>query len=328
MSYKYIDMHCDSLLHCLEDGELYDHPGNMLDISRMVSAGQGAQFFAVFFLPKPDGSKPPPGVVIPVFPEDDEYFKLASNILRENIARHSDVIGLALNAADVEQHSRENRCSAILTIEDGRAVLGDMKKLRYFYDAGVRAMSLTWNSANCFGSPNSMESDIMNAGLTEFGRDAIAEMNTMGMLIDVSHLSDGGFWDIIKLSKKPIVATHSNCRALCGHQRNLTDDMIVALAENGGVSGINFAAMFLAEHGGEHSTVEDLCRHVLHFINIGGEDCVGLGTDFDGISGTFEIGQPTEMHLLFDSLRNKGLTERQIEKFAFGNVLRLLRDTL
>ena len=325
MNYRYIDMHCDTLLWSLEDGELYDRPGNMLDISGMVSSGQDVQFFAVFFPPKP-GNGPEPG--IKPFPEDGELFKRASGILRDNIAAHSDVIALALNAEDIERHRLEGRCSAVLTIEDGRAVDGDMEKLWRFYGEGVRAMSLTWNTANCFGYPNSEDSDTMNRGLTEFGRDAVSEMNAMGMLIDVSHLSDGGFWDVVRLSKMPVAATHSNCRTLCNHRRNLTDEMIAVLASCGGVSGINFAPMFLTEDGQGLSRVEDLCRHILHFINVGGEDCVGLGTDFDGITGTFEIGRSMEMHLLFDALQRKGLHERQIEKFACGNVMRLLYDTL
>jgi len=164
--------------------------------------------------------------------------------------------------------------------------------------------------------------------LTDFGRNAITEMNELGMLIDVSHLSDGGFWDVIALSKNPIVATHSNCRALASFRRNLTDEMIRAIAENGGVSGLNFCPNFLTDDGLQVCRTDDLCRHALHFINAGGEDCVGLGTDFDGTTGDFEIGQPTEMHLLFDALHKNGLTERQIEKLAFRNVLRLISDTL
>ena len=326
---RFIDMHCDTLLHSFADGELFSRPKNMLDISGMAAAGQGTQFFAVFFPPLPDpNNPPPPDVVIPVFPEDDEYFEKATNALINAVDAHSDVIGMAYNADDIKRLNNKGRSAAVLTIEDGRFVNGDMEKLRRLHKTGVRAMSLTWNSANCFGYPNSMDSAIMNAGLTDFGKAAVAEMNELGMLIDVSHLSDGGFWELIELSKKPIVATHSNARVLCGHQRNLTDEMIKALAQNGGVSGINFCPEFLTEDGSQLCRIDDLCRHILHFINVGGEDCVGLGTDFDGISGKFEVGKPTDMHLLFDALKERSLSERQLEKFAYGNVLRLMSDTL
>ena len=326
---RYVDMHCDTLLHSLSDGEIWSREDSMLDVSRMVTAGQGTQFFAVFFPPLPDGTKHPPGMEPPVFPyDDDELFRRATEILFDAVAAHSDVIGLAYNAADIKRLNAERRCAAVLTIEDGRFVNGDMDKLRMLYNTGVRTMSLTWNHANCFGYPNSPDSAIMNSGLTGFGKDAVREMNDLGMLIDVSHLSDGGFRDIIELSKKPVSATHSNCRALCGHRRNLTDEMIRALANKGGVSGLNFCPDFLTEDGLQLCRIEDLCRHVLHFIAVGGEDCVGLGTDFDGISGTFEVGQPSEMYMLFDALGKKGLSERQIEKFAYGNVLRLMSDVL
>ena len=316
--YPYIDMHCDTLLQAYLGRPIYDCAENMLDVRRMVAAGQGAQFFAVFF--------PPEGT--PEMPSDDEYFAAARNTLLTAADEYGDVLAMAYNAADIERNLAKKRASAILTIEDGRAVRGDMQRLRGFYGAGVRAIGLTWNSSNCFGFPNSRDGAEMQRGLTEFGRDAIAEMNALGMLIDVSHLSDGGFDDVLALSKKPVVATHSNSRQLCGHPRNLTDAMVRRLAQGGGVTGLNFCPEFLTEDGLKQCLVDDLCRHVLHIINVGGEDCVGLGTDFDGIDGTFEVGHPTEMHLLFEVLEVHGLTPRQLEKLAFGNVLRVIRDVM
>jgi membrane dipeptidase len=317
--YKYIDMHCDSLLKGIDDNRLYDRPENMLDISGMASAGQGAQFFAVFFPPKP---------MLPPETTDDGLFERARALLLETATSHPEVLRMAFNADDIRANMSGGLISAVLTVEDGRAVRGDMNRLRWFYEAGVRAMALTWNDPNCFGYPNSADEAGMRLGLTDFGKEAIAEMNTLGMLVDVSHLSDGGFWDVAALSEKPFVATHSNCRALCGHQRNLTDEMIRALAKKGGVAGVNFNPGFLTPDGKNESRVEDLCRHVLHLIEVGGEDCVGLGTDFDGIGGTLEIGRPTEMTKLFDALSQKGVTERQLEKFATGNVLRVMSDAL
>jgi len=329
MTCEYIDMHCDTLLKEITDGRVFDNPENMFDVKRMALSGQCAQFFAVFFPPKiPEALARRAGVPLPPPLADDELFEKARSLLLSTIERHGDVISMAYSAEDVEQNRREGRCSALLSIEDGRAVQGDMEKLRRFYDAGVRAMALTWNDANCFGYPNSADPEKMKRGLTDFGKEAALEMNRLGMLIDVSHLSDGGFWDVAALSKKPFIATHSNCRALCRHPRNLTDEMIRALADKGGVIGLNFAPEFLTEDGLRTSRVEDLCRHVLHLIKTGGEDCAALGSDFDGISGTFEIGEPAKMYILFDALRGRGLTERQIEKFARENVLRAMRDAL
>ena len=145
----------------------------------------------------------------------------------------------------------------------------------------------------------------------------------------MSHLSDGGFYDVAKISKKPFVATHSDCRALAAHPRNLTDEMIRILAEKGGVSGINFAPAFLDDTpGNEESRVSDMVRHVKHFIEVGGEDCVGIGTDFDGIRGHLEVGEPGQLALLFDALENAGITPRQIDKIASGNVLRVMKEVM
>ena len=169
----------------------------------------------------------------------------------------------------------------------------------------------------------------MNRGLTSFGKEAIEVMNEWGILIDVSHLSDGGFEDVMKISKKPFVASHSNCRALSPHPRNLTDDMIRKLAEKGGVAGVNFAPEFLdSDIKTKKSTIQNLTAHIKHFIEIGGVECVGLGTDFDGITGEFEIGEPEKMELLFEQLHREGISETVIEKIAYKNVLRVIKDSM
>ncbi len=325
--YPYLDMHCDTLLKGLRGGNLFEDASAMLDIKRMKEANQGGQFFAVFFPPRP-GKEVPEGSRA-AMPPDDELFASARENLLHTVETHSDIIAMAYNGADLKKNRKEGKMSAFLTVEDGRNVLGDFDRLQAFYDQGVRAIALTWNFENCFGAPNSKDPGIMSKGLTPFGKEAIGVMNDLGILIDVSHLSDGGFWDVVKGTKKPFVATHSNCRALCGHTRNLTDEMIRALAEKGGVSGINFGPDFLAENNTEKiCRVDDLCAHILHFIQVGGEDCVGLGTDFDGIGGTFEVGMPTEMEKLFAGLKKKGLTESQIEKVAYQNVERVIDESM
>lgn len=325
MRLGYIDMHCDSLLKSLETNQLYNSPGNMLDVSRMVLAGQIAQFFAVFF---------PPQLVEKTNQQkcdqlqsgDEVLFDRARRLLLDTVSAHSDVIRMAYSVDDIERNQSEGCSSAILTIEDARAVNGNMSKLYCFFKAGVRVFGLTWNSSNCFGYPNSRNVEKMNLGLTDFGKEAVLEMNRLGAIIDVSHLSDGGFWDVSAISKKPFVATHSNCRSLCDQPRNLSDDMTKAIAESGGVAGVNFAPEFLSPNHGNRSRVRDICRHIKHFIDIGGEECAAIGSDFDGICGQFEIGQPSEMHAIFDALKEGGLTSRQIEKVAFGNVLRVIRE--
>ena len=287
-------------------------PEGMLDIRRMKEAGMYGQFFAIFFPPQNREW----------MPEDEVYYQSLKNLFYESLDRHKDCIAFAGCAADAERNFREGKLSAFLTIEDGRHVQGELSNIERFYQDGVRLISLTWNYENCFGAPNSKDRTIMERGLTSFGCEAVRYMNELGMLIDVSHLSDGGFYDAVRLSRKPLVASHSNARALCPHPRNLTDDMIYNLAEIGGVAGVNFYGAFLQQDAKrEESTIAGLVAHIKHMTKLGGEDFVALGTDFDGIGGVLEIGTPLEMVRLFEQLEREGFSERQIEKLAYKNVL-------
>jgi membrane dipeptidase len=167
----------------------------------------------------------------------------------------------------------------------------------------------------------------MSRGLKPFGKDAIRRMNELGMVVDVSHLSDGGFRDVAEISRKPFVASHSNCRELSPHQRNLTDDMIRVLARKGGVAGLNYGPSFLnADTSCIDSTAALISAHAQHLKNTGGIDCVALGSDFDGIGGNLEIGLVEKMPQLFDQFHRDGLKDDEIEKIAWKNALRVLKD--
>jgi membrane dipeptidase len=319
-----IDLHCDTLTDWIDRGDelgLFDLPDKMLDLKRLHTAGAMAECFAVFFPPQEENAR---GLT------DDEIFTTSRRILHQAAEQHSDIFALAGNAADIRANYAAGKISGLLTIEDGRAVNGQLERLDYFYQQGVRCMALVWNfgslnHGNCFGVPNSPEQQ--NVGLTPFGRNAVAYMQQLGMLVDVSHLSDGGFWDVVDCTDKPFVASHSNCRSVCPLLRNLSDDMIRALADRGGVSGVNFCPD-LTKLGATHTTAEDLAEQVLHFVNVGGEDCVALGTDFDGMGGTIEVSDPTKIPLLFDALQRRGMTPRQLDKLAFGNAMRVLEDAM
>lgn len=327
--YSYIDMHCDTLWNYMDAGyeQLYKNNG-MQSIKLMQEASQLCQFFAVFFPPKETE-------VIDMYtpktpmPTDEAYFDKLRNNLLQVVDAHQDIIAMAYRASDIEENRKKGCMSAVLTMEDGRMIQGNMKNLQKVYDAGVRAIGLTWNHENCFGYPNSIDMTKMSLGLTKFGKEAIEEMNRLGILTDVSHLSDGGFWDVVDISKKPFIASHSNCRAISPHPRNLTDDMIRALAEKGGVIGVNLYAPFVRpDMQNVKYEIDILVWHVKHLIQIGGEDCVGIGSDFDGMDGELLIDNPVKIQLLWDALEKVGVTTRQIEKIAQGNVLRVLRDTI
>lgn len=320
---KYIDFHCDTLLKIIdEEGQsLYSNTVASVDFKRLKKAEAMAQFFAIFLIDE--------DIIGKKFDSDDDYIKKLAKILKDEVAKNNDIISMAYNAEDLIKNYASGKVSAFLTIEDGRSVDGKLEKLDEYYDLGIRLLTLTWNYENCFGYPNSKDPDIMNKGLKPFGKEAVEYMNHIGMIIDVSHLSDGGFYDVAKISKKPFIASHSNSRELSPHPRNLTDDMIKILAQKGGVMGLNFAPQFLNEDISlKDSKVELMVKHLNHIKNVGGEDVLALGSDFDGIGGNLEIDSSDKMYLLFDALKEYGWSERLIEKLAYKNAIRVIGDIL
>ena len=205
------------------------------------------------------------------------------------------------------------------------------------YEERIRLITLTWNYDNCLGSPNSRDPEVMSRGLKPFGKEVVERMNDLGMLIDVSHLSDGGFWDCIKVSRFPIVASHSNARALCPHPRNLTDEMLHALGNKGGVAGMNFYSAFLRKmdrnrpmsDGNDRASLMDIALHGARILDQAGEDALALGTDLDGFdrdSLPYGIRDVLDMEKIWEELKRAGLTERQIEKAAHENVRRVIHE--
>lgn len=324
---KYIDLHCDTLMKIFEikeDENLLNNTIASVDFSRMKKSKAIAQFFAIFLLSdemfKQENRTPIP---------DDEYILKLRKVLLDEVERNSDIINMAYNYDDLMNNCNNEKMSAFLTIEDGRSVDGKLEKIKKYYDLGFRLIGLTWNYENCFGFPNSTNPEIMNKGLKDFGKDAIEYMNELGIIIDVSHLSDGGFYDIAKISKRPFIASHSNARILSNHPRNLTDDMIKLIGEKGGMIGINFAPEFLNKDiTSKNSTIELMVKHLNHIKNIGGEDIIALGSDFDGISGNLEINGSNKMPNLFNALRKDGWSEDLIEKLGYKNVLKVLKEII
>jgi len=325
---KFIDLHCDTLMQALKDGvtDVFELQGSMLDIKRMKKGGASTELFAIFFPPlKESGLIELEGKRL----SDDEYFDLLYRCYKSTMQVGKDYIAETMNADDIEKNESNGKMSGILTFEDGRIVDGSLEKMKKYYDMGIRLITLTWNGENCFGYPCSKDADAMNKGLKSFGKEAIEYMNELGILIDVSHLSDGGFWDVAELSKAPFIASHSNCRSLSPHQRNLTDEMIKKMAEKGGVSGINFAPQFLdSDITAKDSTLELLSLHLRKMIDVGGEDFPALGSDLDGIGGNLEVGCISKMGLIFDRLKADGVSERVIEKIAYKNAFRVIKESM
>ena len=210
---------------------------------------------------------------------DDPFDRVNSMILKfkEELKKTNAV--LVTDYETLENNINEGKNSAILAIEGGEALGGKIERVKYFYDLGVRFMTLTWSHTNQLGDSNGPW--CKRGPLTEFGKAVVKEMNKVGMTVDVSHLSEAGFWSAIEVSEKPIVATHSDSKTLCDHHRNLTDEQFKAVVDCGGLVGINYAPNFLEVNG--KSSIKDIVKHIEHFMALGGENTVCLGSDLDGV---------------------------------------------
>ena len=325
---KVIDMHCDTI------GELFalqsqGKPGALrenelhIDLKRMKGSGYLLQNFAMFVQLGKNG-------------DPWEQVCRLYECYEQEIKKNSDLISPVYQFSDIADNERAGRMSALLTVEEGAVCKGEIQKLRELYRLGVRMLTITWNFPNELGWPNRSRGQshyIPNTtqGLTERGREFVAEMEALGMIPDVSHLSDAGFYDVLEVTKKPFVASHSNAREVCPWVRNMTDDMIRKLAERGGVMGLNFCADFLEEmpEGQKNpGTIAAVVRHAKHIVNVGGIDVLGLGSDFDGIPTHEELPGAQSMGLLWEALKRSGFTEEQLDGIFWKNVLRVYEEVL
>jgi membrane dipeptidase len=329
---KVVDMHCDTISVILNErrkGKIIELRKNQLniDIEKMKQGDYLLQNFAMYI--------PLEKVNNPL----EECLNLI-DCFYDEIEKNKDNISLALNYADIMRNRKEDKISALLTVEEGGAACSSLGFLRTLYRLGVRMLTLTWNYPNGIGYPNTdfsngnkpdIHAPNIKDGLTPFGIKFIKEMEKLGMIIDVSHLSDAGFYDVLKYTKKPFVASHSNARGVTKHIRNLTDDMIQKLAARGGVLGINFSGDFLedAEPGEQIlSKISNMVKHIRYIVNLAGIDCVGLGSDFDGIYQNLELDSAGKMQLLKRALKEAGFTKDEIEKIFYKNVLRVYKEIL
>ncbi len=320
---KVIDMHCDTIMKLYQakkEGRPYtlrDSDGQ-LSLTGMKQGDYLLQNFAMFVYM--NGSMDP-------YQTCHEMM----DVFDEQMAANADLILPVRNSAEIETAEKQGKMAALLTIEEGGVCQGSLAKLQEFYDRGARMMTLTWNFENEIGWPAAIAKDAVDKdamGLKPFGIECVQQMEALGMIVDVSHLSDAGFYDVCKYTKAPFVASHSDARALCGHQRNLTDDMIHLLAERGGVTGLNYCGSFLRDEGCNPATLERIVAHAKHIANVGGIECLGLGSDFDGISNAVEMKDASGMQMLADALQKGGFTASETEKIFSKNVLRVYREVL
>lgn len=298
--YKIIDAHCDTISEILDSGETLAENGKHIDLKAMRQYNGYVQLFAAWIDETKENSLSRTLEII------DKFY----NELKKN-EQHLQLI---TNGNDLRRVMEGGTCGAILTVEDARAVCGSLANLRMLYRLGVRAMTLSWNRDNDVADGTF---SARNIGLTPFGREVVREMNRIGMIIDVSHMTKKGFWAVLEESKMPVMVSHSNCSAVFEHPRNLDDEQIKAMIQTGGMIGINFYPKFLSE---ENHGMEDLLRHIEHILSLGGEKCIGLGTDFDGVPELPKgIGGVRDLHRLFSKMKERGFSDSLIGDISHRN---------
>ena len=314
MNIPVFDLHCDTALTLL--GETRNEAGSLkknelhIDLERAAKLEAYCQCFACFTTPMmQEWNKLSPIVI----------FERELATIQREVDKNKRLISFAYSADEIEANREKGKMSAILTIEGPAGFDFDPELLDNLYQIGFRITTLGWNESNVLTGSN-----VTGGGLTDKGREYLKEAQRLGMLVDVSHISDQGFWDIMDCTQAPIVASHSNSRALCPHSRNLTDDMFRAICQTGGVAGINQYAEFL----GEQPTLDTVCDHIFHFMELdpSGKH-IALGGDLDGceqLSQGFEGIQ--SYPALAQRLLERGMNEENIRDIFWNNALNVLRS--
>lgn len=309
-----VDLHCDSLLNFAEgQGTLAGLGVNgHVDLPRLMTGNVRVQFFAAFIqsVYKPERSLKRALQLIDVF-----YRELESCC---------EQVVLGLSYRQIAKELKNNRLVAILAVEGAEALAGDLAVLRMLHRLGVRSFGLTWNQRNEIA--DGVWERYSGGGLTTFGREVVAEMNRLGMIIDLAHIAEAGFWDVMRLSGAPVMVSHANCYALCPHPRNLRDDQIKALAATGGVMGLTFVPEFL---GAGDVSLEQFLDHVDYVAGLVGTGCVGIGSDFDGTEKTPRgLEDATKYVNITQGLQERGYTGEEIKGIMGGNALRMIQKVL
>ena len=307
-----IDLHCDTIMQLLDhpdSGDLYRNTWK-IDIEKLQKAHSKVQDFALF---------------VNLGKTNDPYgrYEEMRNLCTTQIHLYGEHIQHVLSYQDVESVYESGKIGALMSIEEGGVLGGDLDKLKQAYQDGVRLITLTWNYPNGLGEPHCGE---QHKKLTPKGIEFVEAMQDLGIVVDCSHLNDAGTEQLGDILDVPFIASHSNAREVTAHTRNLPDNLIKLIANKGGVIGLNFAQSFLGTS--PVSRIEDIVKHGLYLINKGGEDVVALGTDFDGIKPNTEIKDASEMYRLYDAFKEAGLSVEQCEKLFWKNADRLLKEIL
>lgn len=328
-----VDTHNDTVLHLIKAppfissesnplpprrtlGERSEH--GQIDIPRIREGGVDCLLFAMY--------------VSPQYTARLRRLVQMMDVFHAELEKYPDQISPATSHREIVKTVKEGKIAAVITIEGGEPLEGSIEALRTMYRLGARSLTLTHFPRNELGDGSGADS---GSHLTDFGREVVQEMNRLGMIVDVSHLNQTGFWDVMELTKDPVLATHSNCKALCGHHRNLTDDQIKAIAENGGVMNLSFCAGFIKDGVGfgdpealKKVTVHDWLDHLDHAVELVGTNHVGIGSDLDGGCGFPDLHDVTAFPRLTEGMVARGYSDSDIEKVLGANNLRVFKKVL
>lgn len=337
LPYALIDLHCDTLTALLpEDAPLLaafrdparrreatavlvdrvrgtntlDLPGRHFSLSALPEEVRWCQCCAIFI---PDGLTQEEAVA---------YYGLHQRNFRQQMESLPEKVLPCRTAADVQAAWDQGKTAAVLTVENGSALAGRLDRIELLARDGVRMITLTWNGENEIGSGN-----VTDHGLSDFGKEAVRELERAGILVDVSHLNDRGFADLLEIAQKPFAASHSNARSVCGHRRNLTDEQIREMVRRGCLIGLNYCQDFLRA-GDRPATLDDLYRHVERFLELGAEHCLALGSDADGADVPPGLDSPEKFAGLYQYFLDRGLSSVQAEGILWKNALEFFKNNL
>jgi len=314
-----VDTHCDTLMQFVPQG--YQPPRRLgersekghIDLPRMVEGGVTCQAFAIYTGRRAFVPEAPLAATLMV---DKFYGEIEENPGIVAVTTHDEIL----------KAKKEGKVCGLLSMEGAEPLMGELAAIRVYYRLGLRMLSFAWNYRTPFA--DGLNAKRSESKLPELGVQALEEMGRLGILFDVSHLADSVFWDACDVVKGPFIASHSNARAVCDHPRNLTDDMIRALADHGGVTGMNFAPAFVAKEG-KDADVSKLVDHIDHIVKLVGPDHVGLGSDFDGIGSTpAGLEDVSKMPNVTRELVSRGYSDEDILKILGGNHLRVFKQVI
>lgn len=307
---NYFDLHCDTISECYNQKQDLYKNNLQLNLENGGGIKKWVQTYAIWIYDEYSHDE-----AYTYFSNVYEYFLLQ---IRQNEHR----VVFCKNINDVKQVLREGKAVALLSIEGSRAVGKEVSRLQEFYDKGVRMMTLTWNGKTDVADGCMVEEA---GGITPFGEQVIAKMEEVGMLVDVSHLAEKGFWDVVNLTKKPFIATHSNSKTLCNHPRNLTDEQFRIFVERKGLVGMNYYPLFV--NGTMEADIKEILPHIDHFLELGGEEVIAMGSDFDGAKMPKHMEGIGDVGYLYNLLV-KRYGKEKADKFFFENAYNFIEVNL